>query len=164
MDNLPVHEPELFPPDVFKTLLKHEVNKSRRYGDSLSLIHIAMETNPSTPEARQSADVFALNILNIHLRAADILCKQGDEFLIMMPSTSAPGARTACERLKKLMTIEHDSFDRMSFELATFIGLATMPVDHMVSSEELAEQASKALQHARTNHITNVVAFSESYK
>ena len=28
----------MFPPDVFQMLLDHEVSKSRRYGDSLTLV------------------------------------------------------------------------------------------------------------------------------
>ncbi len=164
MENLTVHEIELFPPEVFRTLLKHEVNRSRRYGDSLSLIHLAVETEPATPEAQHSAEIFTINALNIHLRDTDIPCKQGNEFLILMPSTSAPGARTACERLRKLMTVEHRIDDRLSFELFIFMGMATMPVDHLISSDELAENASKAFHHAQNNRISGVVAFSESYK
>lgn len=164
MDHATVHEIELFPPEVFKTLLKHEVNRSRRYGDSLTLIHLSVEADPATLEAQHSAEVFIINMLNIHLRDTDIPCKQGNEFLILMPSTSAPGARTACERLRKLMTIEPQTYDKVSFKLSTFIGMATMPADHLMSSEELAENASKAFQHAQNNRISAVVAFSESYK
>jgi hypothetical protein len=164
MDNMTVHDIKLYPPDVFKTLLKHEVNKSRRYGDSLTLIHLAMETDPPTPETQHSAEMFAINVLNVHLREADISCRQENEFLILMPSTSAPGARTACERLKKMMNIEHQAYDKVSFELVTFIGMATMPADHLMSSEELEENALKALQHARMNHLTSVVVFSDVYK
>lgn len=164
MDRLTVHEIELFPPEVFKTLLKHEVNKSRRYGDSLTLTHLLVETDPATPEAQHGAEVFIIDVLNIYLRDTDIPCKQGNEFLILMPCTSAPGARTACERLKKLMTVESLVYNEVSFKLSTFIGMATVPVDHLMSSEELAENASKALQHARNNRIAGVVSFSESYK
>lgn len=164
MDNITSHEIELYPPEVFKTLLKHEVSKSRRYGDSLTLIHLAVETDPPTPQAQHSAEVFAVNVLNVHLRETDIPCKQDNEFLILMPSTSAPGARTACERLRKLMNIEHQAHDKVSFELSAFIGLETMPADHMMSSDEIEEHASKALQHARTNHIQSVVVFSDFYK
>jgi GGDEF domain-containing protein len=161
MSSTLTHDIELYPLDVFSTLLDHEVNKSRRYGDSLTLIHLAVETNPVNLEAQHSAEVFTINALNIHLRDTDIACKQGNEFLILMPSTSAPGARTACERLKRLMTVEHQTLDRVSFNLSAFIGLATMPIDHSLSSHDLAGNALKALQHARTNHITSVVAFSE---
>lgn len=163
MDHITGHEVELYPPEVFKTLLQHEVNKSRRYGDSLTLIHLAVETDPPTPQAQHSAEVFTINALNIHLRETDIPCKQENEFLIMMPSTSAPGARTACERLRKLMNLEQQTYDKVSFKLFAFIGLETMPPDHMMSSDELEEHASKAMQHARANHLTSVVVFSESY-
>lgn len=164
MENTTVHEIELYALDVFKTLLKHEVNKARRYGGSLTLIHMAVETDPATAQAQHSAEVFAINALNIYLRETDIPCKQANEFLILMPSTSAPGARTACERLRNLMTIEQQTHDRVSFKLNAFIGMATVPVDHMMSSEELEQNASKALQHARTNHVTGVVTFPETYK
>lgn len=164
MNNDLTHDIELYPPNVFKTLLDHEVNKSRRYGDSLTLIHLAVETDPATAEAQHSAEVFAINVLNVHLRDADIPCKQGNEFLILMPFTSAPGARTACERLRRLMTVEHQTYDKVSFQLSAFIGMATMPVDHLMPSNELAENAAKALHYARTNRLTSVAAFSEIYK
>lgn len=164
MDNMTVHKIELYPPEVFKTLLKHEVNKSRRYGDSLTLIHLALETDPTTTQAQHSAEVFAINVLDVHLRETDIPCKQDNEFLILMPSTSAPGARTACERLRKLLHVEHQTYDKVSFELSAYIGMETMPTDHLMSSDELEEHASKALQYARINQLTSVVVFSESYK
>ncbi len=164
MDNITGHEIELYPPEVFKTLLQHEVNKSRRYGDSLTLVHLAVETDPPTPQAQHSAEMFAINVLNVHLRETDIPCKQDNEFLILMPSTSAPGARSACERLRKLMHLEHQSYDMVSFELSAFIGLETMPPDHMMSSDDLEEHASKAMKHARSNHLNSVVVFSEFYK
>ena len=161
MQNNPAHEIELFPPEVFKTLLDHEVNKSRRYGDSLTLVDLLVETDPANTEAQHEAEMFAINVFNLHLRDTDIPCKRENEFLILMPSTGTPGARTACERVKKLMTIEHQTEQVNAFKLSTFIGMASLPIDHAISSDEFAKNASQALQHARTNHLINVVAFSE---
>jgi hypothetical protein len=161
MQNMPAHEIVLFPPEVFKTLLDHEVNKSRRYGDSLTLIDLLAETDPAIPEARHSAEVYTINILKLHLRDTDISCKQENEFLILMPSTSAPGARTACERVRKLMDTEYQTDSGVPFKIFMFIGMAAMPLDHSLSSAELSQNASQALQHARTNRITHVIAFSE---
>jgi len=158
---MPAHEIELFSPEVFKTLLGHEVSRSRRYGDSLTLIDLFIETNPVNLEAQHSAEAFAINILKLHLRDTDIPCKRENEFLILMPSTSAPGARTACERIRKLMDTECQTDSGLPFRLFTFIGMAAMPIDHSLSSDELSQNASQALQHARTNRITNVFAFSE---
>lgn len=164
MQSVSGHEIELYTPEVFKTLMDHEVNKSRRYGDSLTLIDLLIETDPANPEAQHHAEVFAINLLNLHLRDTDIPCKRANEFLILMPSTSTPGARTACERVRKLMITEHQMDNNLSFKLSVFIGMATLPIDRSVSSDELSKNASQALHHARTNHLTNIVVFSEIQK
>lgn len=161
MQNASNREIELYPLEVFKTLLEHEVNKSRRYGDSLTLIDLLLETEPSTPDALHSAQTSAIHVLHLHLRDVDISCLQDNEFLILMPSTSAPGARTACERVRKLMLAEYQNGNGAAFKLSTFIGLASMPADHSLSSAEFIKNASLAVQHARANHLTGVVAFSE---
>ena len=161
MENTQVHEIELYPPETFKTLLDHEVNRSHRYGDSLSLIDLAVETDPSNAQALHSAEVFTINVLNLHLRNTDIPCKKGNEFLILMPASGMQGARTACERLTKIMSMETQSYDRVSFKLLVFIGLASLPYDRSVSSDGLIEHAAQALQHARAKRFTSVVSFSD---
>jgi hypothetical protein len=161
MENMQVHEIELYPPEKFRTLLEHEVNRSHRYGDSLSLIDLAVETEPSNPQAQHSAEVFTINVLNLHLRETDIPCKKGNEFLILMPASSIQGARTACERLTKLMSVEPQGFDKVSFKLLVFMGLAALPYDRSVSSDGLIQHAAQALQHARTQRLKSVVSFSE---
>lgn len=164
MGNARAHDIELYPLAVFKTLLDHEVSKSRRYGDSLTLVHILIETDPDDPATGHRAELITINVLNIHLRDTDIPCKQGNEFLILMPTTSAPGARTACERVRKLLSTDQQMDDGSSFKLSVFIGMDTLPMDHPVSGTELAERASKALHYARTNRLASVAAFSEIYK
>ena len=164
MENALEHEIELYPPETFKALLDHEVNISRRYGDSLTLIDLVVETEPANSEAMHSAEVYTINALNLHLRDTDIPCKKGNEFLVLMPSTGAQGARTACERLRKLMTLEPQAYDKVSFKMSAFIGMATLPIDRSLSSDGLAQNASQALQHARTNQLMSVVAFSEIKK
>jgi len=161
MEDTQVHEIELYPPKTFRTLLEHEVNKSHRYGDSLSLIDLVVEKDPSNAQALHSAEVFTINMLNLHLRNTDIPCKKGSEFLILMPASSIQGARTACERLTKLMSIEPQSYDKVSFKLFVFIGLAALPYDRSVSSDGLLQQAAQALQHARAKRLKRVVSFPE---
>lgn len=156
-----VHEIELYPPETFKSLLDHEVNKSRRYGDSLTLVDLVVEANPMTEQTQHGAEIFMINTLNLHLRETDIPCKKGNEFLILLPATSEQGARTTCERLKRLMVVEHQEYDRVSFEVMSFIGLAALPNDRSLPSNGLAQNAAKALQHARTHQIAKVISFSE---
>jgi predicted signal transduction protein with EAL and GGDEF domain len=155
------HDIELYPPESFNTLLDHEVNRSRRYGDPLTLLHLVFETDPDNPETHRSAEVFTINVLNLRLRETDIPCKKDQEFLVLMPSTDEQGGRMVCERLEKLFHLEHQTYDRVSFELSAFIGLATLPGDRSISSKKLLENASEALQYARANRLSNAVIFSE---
>lgn len=161
MDETFVHEIELYFPDIFKTLLDYEVNRSRRYQTPLTLIRLVVEAGPATPRTQHSAEVFAINVLNIHLRETDIPCRNGGEFLVLMPSTDEAGGRVACERLMKLFDIKHQADDRVSFKISVFIGMATLPGDKSLSSTKLLEQASQALQHAQANRSPTAVSFSE---
>jgi len=161
MQNVSAHAIKLLPPEIFKTLLNHEVNKSRRYGDSLTLIDLMVEIDPITPEARQSAETLTIDALNHSLRNTDVSCRRDNDVLILMTSTSIPGARTACERVRKLMTTEHKTDSGIVLRLSAFIGMATLPIDYAITSDELAQNALHAMQHAHTNRLTSVIAFSE---
>lgn len=161
MENAVEHDIELYPPGSFKTLLDHEVNRSRRYGDPLTLLDLAFEADPADPQTVHSAEVFTINVLNLRLRDTDIPCKKDNEFLVLMPSTDEQGGRMACERLEKLFNLGSQTYDRVSFKLSAFIGMATLPGDPSISSQQLIQNASEALHHAHTNRLKNAVIFSE---
>ena len=161
MENADVHDIELYPLDSFKTLLEHEINRSRRYAEPLTLIEVAVEADPSTPQTQHSAEVFAINVLNLQVRDTDIPCKMGSEFLLLMPSTSQQGGRVACERLGKLFKVTHQTYDRVSFQLSAFIGMTSIDGIVNIPSNKLIEEASAALQHARTHRAEGVVLYSE---
>ena len=150
----------MFPPDVFQMLLDHEVSKSRRYGDSLTLVELLFEADPAHPESRSEAERFVVEVLTHHLRESDIPCALTDRFRILMPATSTPGARTACERLKKKITSETTE----NLNLSLFMGIASMPAHTAITSEEFSQNAARALQHARANGLNSVVAFSDVIK
>lgn len=160
MDHPLVHEIELYPPESFKILLDHEVNRSRRYGHPLTLLHLQLETNPDDAQTMYRAELFAINVLNVHLRETDIPAKKGNEFLVLMPSTDEQGGRIACERLEELLNTEPEAYDKVSFRLFAFMGMATLPGGRSMSGKKLLEGASQALQQARASHITKTVIFS----
>jgi hypothetical protein len=162
MENDPGHDIELYPPESFRILMDHEVNRSRRYEHPLTLLHLAFETDPADLQTLHSAETFTINVLNLRLRDTDIPCKTGNEFLVLMPSTDELGGRAACERLEKLFIVEPQTYDRVSFKMVAFIGMATLPGDRSISSQRLMENALQALQQARGNHLTNTVIFSET--
>jgi GGDEF domain-containing protein len=161
MQNALDHDIELYPPESFQTLLEHEVNRSRRYGEPLTLLDLAFETDPADPQALHSAEVFTINVLNLRLRNTDIPCKKENEFLVLMPSTDEQGGRMACERLEKFFNVESQTYDRVSFKMSAFIGMATLPGDGSISSQKLLQNAAEALEHAHANRLNNTVIFSE---
>ena len=161
MDNQLTHEIELYSLESFKTLLDHEVNRSRRYQTPLTIVHLAIETNPDRPEVLHSAELFAINILDVQLRETDIPCRKGTEFLILMPATFEEGGRIACERLAKSFNEPHQTFDRVSFNMVVYVGMSSIPAGESLTSDNLLQQAAKAMQYARDNHITSAVSYSD---
>lgn len=155
------HKFELYSPDDFRKLLDHEIHRARRYGESLSLIHLAIETDSTDPRAQYGAEIFAINVLNIQVRETDIPCRQGNEFLVLMPSTDEQGARIVSERLEKLFNVEPQEYDKVSFKPSTFIGLATLPGDRSITSRQLTQSAMQALDHAKATRSSKTIIFSE---
>ena len=147
----------MFPPQVFQMLLDHEVSKSRRYGDSLTLVELLFAADPAHPESRSEAERFVVEVLTHHLRESDIPCSLTDRFRILMPATSTPGARTACERMRRFFQPENGA----PVALSVFLGMASMPADHSISSDELTQHASLALKHAHANRLSGAIAFSD---
>ena len=160
MQNMYGHENGLYHPDVFKSLLAHQVNMSRRYGDSLTLVNLFVEIDPAHSETWNEAELFVMNRLRLDLRETDIPCKQDHEFLILLPSTSTPGARTACERLKKNIIAEEDA----ALHLSLFMGMTSTHAHDSITSEEFLQHAARALHYARANRLTSVVTFSDAFK
>ena len=161
MENALTHDIELYPLESFKTILDYELNRSRRYKELLTLIHVAVEADPNTPQTQHSAEVFAINVLNLQLRETDIPCKVGNEFLVLMPSTGEPGGRMACERLGNLFKVMHQTYDRVSFQLSAFIGMTSTDGTSPIPANKLIQQASAAMQHARVKRLPHAALFSE---
>ncbi len=155
------HEIELYSLESFQTLLDHEVHRSRRYKTPLTLIHLAIEADPDRPEILHSAEMFAINILDVQLRDTDIPCRKGNEFLVLMPSTDESGGRIVCERLANLFNVPHQTYDRVSFNLTVFVGMSSLPGGSALTSSNLMQQAAKAIQYARDHQLTKAVIFSE---
>jgi len=156
-----VHEIELFSLDKFRTLLDHEVNRSKRNKEPLTLIHLAIETDSKNPYAQHGAEIFAINVLNLQVRETDIPCKKGNEFMVLIPSTDEQGGRIVCERLEMLFNVEPQEYDKVSFKPSIFIGMATLSGDRSTNSQILMDNAEQALKHALEYRHSKTVVFSE---
>ena len=161
MDTHFTNEIELYSLESFKTLLDHEVNRSRRYKTPLTLMNLVIETDPKSPEIQHSAEMFTINILDLQLRNTDIPCRKGSEFLVLMPATFEEGGRIACERLAISFNEPHQTYDRVSFKMVVYVGMSSIPAGDSLTSDNLLQQAAKAMQYARDQHIKTAVMYSE---
>jgi PleD family two-component response regulator len=161
MTNNIKHDFELYSLDDLKILLGHELKRSRRYGQPLAFIHIAVEAEPQTPMTQHAAEVLAIDALNVELRETDIPCREGNEFLVLLPSTDEQGARVTCARLEKLLNVTHQTNDGDPFEVRTFMGLSSVGAGEKISAVTLMQQAARALKNAREQQIRQTVVFVE---
>jgi GGDEF domain-containing protein len=155
------HEIELYLHETFKALLEHEVRKSRRYKHPVSLLHIALDVEPNTPEAQRAAEMIAINALDAELRESDIPSLDENEFLVLLPFTDEHGARKACERLEKALNVKDETYDDGTFQMSAYIGFTSASADAGVSPSKLKEQALKAMECARSDRSQKAVSFSE---
>jgi GGDEF domain-containing protein len=78
-----------------------------------------------------------------------------------MPATDETGGRVVCERLAKLFNEPHQTYDRVSFNMTVFVGMASISDSSSLTSSNLTQQASKAMGNARDSRLTIAVIFSE---
>jgi GGDEF domain-containing protein len=155
------HEIELYLLETFQALLEHEVRKSRRYRYPVSLVRIAVEAQPNSPQTQHAAEMIAINALDSELRESDIPCRDGHEFLVLLPSTDEKGGRSACERLEKLLNLSQKTSEDVSFHMSAFIGLVCMYGGPSLSSIKLRQDAYSAMEFARSNCLSRTVLCSE---
>jgi two-component system cell cycle response regulator len=93
------------------------------------------------------------------VRAVDVCARYGgEELAVIMPSTDAASAVVVAERLRKALEaspLEKVGVVTASFGVSSFPGAAS-------SSEELIDQADRALYTARQTGRNRVVSFEES--
>jgi PleD family two-component response regulator len=160
MDHDNTHEIELYLLEVFNTLLEHEVRKCRRYKYPLSLLCIAIECEPETPENRHAAELIVIHALDVELRDTDVPCREERDFLVLLPSTDEFGAHNACQRLERALNTTGQTTTGAAFHVSAFIGLASIGDDLVLSPKKLIENARSAMNHARANRSFTTMLFS----
>ena len=154
------HEIELYLLEVFNTLVEHEVRKARRYKYPLSMICIGVHAEPDTVQTQHAAEMVAINALDAELRDTDIPCRNGSEFFVLLPATDEKGTHHACERLEMLLNTSDHTHDGAAFQMLSFIGLASIADDLVVSSRTLLDNSRSAMEHARATRTLTTVLFS----
>jgi len=149
----------LFNHGIFQILLKEEVNRSQRYGDTFTLAFINIDSFSLYNKQHDAAIADqaiqkVTKFIRENLRNPDVAARySGDEFAIILPKSSIHSAYTALERIRS----EVETHTRGT--LTVSIGLASFP-KQASNQENLIIKAQEALLQAKLRG-KNKVCFLE---
>lgn len=102
------------------------------------------------------------DILRIHFRESDIICRYGgEEFIVLLPEIGLEDAKKRCEKL--LERIRNELFLPTlpkSRKVTVSIGISEFP-KHTRSAEQLINKADKALYEAKARGRNQIKVFDE---
>ncbi|MEA4908539.1 MAG: histidine kinase N-terminal 7TM domain-containing protein [Anaerolineaceae bacterium] len=153
---------------VFQELSKKEIQRLRRYPQDLSLILVDIDQFKRVNDAfgHQVGDQVLkamAEICQALIRSMDILGRYGgEEFVILLPETSAESAREIAERLREKISQTPFGETREPIYITASFGVATFGTDNPGEFEELFYHADLALYRAK-NHGRNQVAVIDHF-
>jgi diguanylate cyclase (GGDEF)-like protein len=137
----------------FWELLAHEVEMSRRYGCPLSLLFLDVDrfkdVNDALGHTQGDAALKELAAyLKDALRHADVACRYGgEEFVIILPRTTAAQAEKLAERLRQGVCTRQLCLVSRQVQLSVSIGVAELEAG--MDADSLLNAADAALYRAK---------------
>jgi len=137
----------------FHEVLTHQVEVSRRYNWPLSLLFLDIDNfkriNDTWGHPGGDLVLKALaSFLRTYVRHADMICRYGgEEFVVLMPQSSATQAYKMAERLREEIVATPFPLGKEEVYLTVSLGVGTLE-PHM-SGEDLVRSADLALYQAK---------------
>jgi diguanylate cyclase (GGDEF)-like protein len=137
----------------FHEVLTHQVEVSRRYEWPLSLLFLDIDNfkkiNDTWGHPEGDSVLRALaDFLQTHVRHADMICRYGgEEFVVLMPQSTAPQAFLLADRLREEIAANPFPLSQEEIHLTVSLGVATLE-PHM-RGEDLVKTADAALYRAK---------------
>ncbi len=139
--------------ESYQQRLEQEVQRLDRYGGKLSLIvcdvDLFKRINDSYGHlAGDKVLTIIARSLQKKLRVSDFIARfGGEEFVILMPGTSAEDALIAAEKLRKTIELSPFNFKKEPVQITISFGISQFSKDE--SPEEVFARADKALYKAK---------------
>ncbi len=141
--------------DELMKLLSNEIDRSRRYNHSLSLMFIDLDhfKHINDRYGHQTGDevleVFG-ELLREHSRTSDLLGRYGgEEFIAAFPNTSLDEAKAFAERVLESQRQHTFESDEGSFQVTCSIGLTELQCQD--DAEQIIDRADDALYQAKNS-------------
>ena len=154
---------QLFDVSTFRTKLKTEINRYKRYGSKVSLIMLDIDDfkliNDSHGHQEGDRVLCELSrIITTTVRDIDTCSRYGgEEFSVILPQTDSPEALHFAERIR---TSVEKHFQK-DLNVTISLGVATCPL-HAKSIKTLIEKADKALFQSKSRGKNTVTFFQHS--
>lgn len=145
----------------FNEMLTQQVGQSRRYGWPLSLLFLDLDDFKAVNDSlgHPAGDVVLKTVaeyLTRSVRQADILCRYGgEEFVVLLPQTSADQAALLAERLRA--GIAGLKIPLPEGELAVTVSIGVAGLSAEGDGHELVKAADRALYRAKEEGKTGCV-------
>ncbi|MBI5195675.1 MAG: sensor domain-containing diguanylate cyclase [Nitrospirae bacterium] len=152
----------------FQERLMEEVEMSRRYGRSLSLLildidHFKAFNDAHGHQAGDTALKMIASLIEEQVRRTDFAARYGgEEFSIIMPETVYSGAKIFAERLrKKIAGTPFPCSDGEKALITVSIGFSSIP-ENTKDKNELIEMADRALYYAKEHGRNASYGFADT--
>lgn len=136
--------------------LTHELERARRYGTPLALLMVDIDHFKDINDTHghlvgDEALREIARVLQGAVRTVDLVGRYGgEEFVIVLPETTAEGAIAFAERLRDRVSQHEFASERLpSLRLTISIGVASYPTSPVESVEDLFARADEALYRAK---------------
>jgi diguanylate cyclase (GGDEF)-like protein len=135
--------------------LPEEIERSRRYGDPLSIaiFDIDLFKRFNDTFGHPAGDFVLKEVVRLaqaQIRDVDALVRYGgEEFLILLPNTPSEGARTIAERVRKAVEVAQFPWSDRRLQVAISVGVAQLG-EKAPSDEALLKCADEALYKAKS--------------
>jgi len=140
---------------VMESVLKREMNRSRRYGSTLSVVFLDLDDFKKVNDryGHDHGDALLQYVAGKLLdmsRDADVVARfAGDEFVLILPETSAESAQTLMKRVKAYLTAHPLDIDGQSIPAAISFGVASTEDPHANTPSSILKCADVMLYQAK---------------
>lgn len=145
--------------------LEEELRRAKRYGESLACFMIDFDHFKSINDrfGHQRGDRVLKQMASLiknSVRAVDLVGRYGgDEFLVILPSTTTENAKVAAKRIKDVFSATKIKYSRSEpMALSVSIGITGYPASRIKESKDLIAYADKAMYKAKKAGRNCIVA------
>ncbi len=138
-------------------VLEKECERTKRIEGNISCIIIDIDffKNVNDKYGHPAGDYILQQLSKIffkNLRRIDTIGRYGgDEFILILPETTAEGAKTLSEKLRRLIENKVFVFEGNSIRITISIGIASFLGEKKLTKELIIKSADDALYQAKNN-------------